>query len=64
MKVTIATSVMPSPPAAGDDGPLLNSRGLTREPVMLTGMSARMVMMRMWMMRKKHRKPMMDQCSM
>jgi len=35
--------------------------GLTREPVMSTGMSARMVTMQMWMRRNKHCKPMMDQ---
>jgi len=58
MKVTKA---MPFPPPAGDDGPRLNSRGLTWEPVMSTGMWARMAMMRMQMRRKKHRKPMMDQ---
>jgi len=35
--------------------------GLTWEPVMLTGMSARMATMQMWMRRNKHCKPMMDQ---
>jgi hypothetical protein len=62
MKVTKATSTMPSAPPAGDDGPRLNLRGLTWEPVMLTGMRARMatMRMRMRMRRKKHRKPMMD----
>jgi len=35
--------------------------GLTREPVMSMGMSARMATMRMWMRRNKHCKPMMDQ---
>jgi hypothetical protein len=44
------------------DGPRLNSRGLTWEQVMLTGMWVRMATMRM--RRKKHRKPMMDQCRM
>jgi len=29
---------------------------------MSTGMTATMVMMQMWMRRKKHRRPMMDQC--
>src|SRR5882757_2867324 len=58
MKVTKAMSF---PPPAGDDGPRLNSRGLTWEPVMSTGMRARMAMMRVRMRRKKHRKPMMDQ---
>jgi len=38
--------------------------GLTWEPVMLTGMSAKMVTMRMRMRRIKHHKPMMDQCRM
>jgi len=56
MKVT---KVMPTPLPAGNDGPRLNSRGLTWEPVMLTGMRVRMVMMQM--RRKTHRKPMMDQ---
>jgi len=32
MKVMKATCAMPSPPPAGDDGPQLNSRGLTWEP--------------------------------
>jgi len=35
--------------------------GLTWEPVMSTGMSARMATMWMRMRRNKHRKPMMDQ---
>jgi len=35
--------------------------GLTWEPVMSTGMSARMAMMRLQIRRNKHRKPMMDQ---
>jgi len=56
------TKAMPSPPPAGDDGPRLNSKGLTWEPVMSTGMRARMATMRM--RRKKHRKPMMDHRSM
>jgi IS5 family transposase len=38
--------------------------GLTREPVMLMGMSAIMTMMWMRMRRNAHRKPMMDQCRM
>jgi len=42
----------------------MNSRGLTWEPVMSTGRRVRMVKMRMRMRRKKHRKPMMDQCRM
>ena len=58
MKVTCA---MPSPPPAGDDGPHPNWRGLTWEPVMSTGMRARMATMWMRMRRKRHRKPMMDQ---
>jgi len=52
---------MPFPPPAGDDGPQLNSRDLTWEPVMSTGMRVRMAMMRMQTRTKKHRKPMMDQ---
>jgi hypothetical protein len=39
MKVTNVTSAMPSPPPAGDDGPRLNLRGFTWEPVMSTGIS-------------------------
>jgi len=63
MTVMKATSAMPSPPPAGDDGPRLNWRGLTWEQVMSTGMRARMATMRMWMRmrRKKHCMPMMDQ---
>jgi hypothetical protein len=34
---------------------------LTWEPVMSIGMRARMAILRMWMRRKKHCKPMMDQ---
>jgi hypothetical protein len=64
MKVMKATCAMLSPPPAGDDGPELNLRGLTWEPVMSTGMRVRMARMRMRMRRKKHRKPMMDQCRM
>jgi hypothetical protein len=62
LKVMKATCVMPSPPPAGDDGPRLNSRGLTWELVMTTGIRARMATMRMWMRRKKHHTPTMDQC--
>jgi hypothetical protein len=58
MKVAKA---MPFPPPARDNGPRLNSRGLTWEPVMSTGMRARMAMMRMRMRRKKHRKRIIDQ---
>jgi len=63
MMVTKATSVMPSPPSAGDDGPQLNSGGLTWDPVMSTGMRSRTATMgmRIRMRRMKHRKPMMDQ---
>jgi hypothetical protein len=62
MKVTKSTRAMPYPPAAGDDGPQRSSSGLPSEPVMWTGMGATIVTMRMRMKRKKHRKPMMDQC--
>jgi hypothetical protein len=58
MKVTKA---IPSPLPAGEDRPRLNSRRLTWEPAMLTGVSARMAPMPMRLRRKKHRKPMMDQ---
>jgi len=57
---TKATSAMISPPAAGDKGPQLNSNGLTWDPVMSTGMRARMATMWMRMSRKKRRKLMMD----
>jgi len=56
------TKAMPSPLPEGDDGPQLNTRGLSGEPVMSTGMRVRMPTM--GMRRKKHRKPMMDQCRM
>jgi len=62
MKMTKLMRAILSPPPAGDDGPQLHSRGSTWEPVMSTGMTATMVMMLMWMRRKKHRRPMMDQC--
>jgi len=62
MTVTKAMRVMPSPPPAGEDGQQLNSRGLTREPVMSMGMRVRMatMLMLMRMRRKQHRKPIMD----
>jgi hypothetical protein len=62
MKVMKLTVAMPSPPPAGDDGPGQNSRGLTWEPVMSTGMRARMETMRMRMRikRKNPRKLRMD----
>jgi hypothetical protein len=60
MMVTKSVRAMPSPPPAGEDGPQLNSRGLTWEPVIWTGMRATMATMPMPMRRKKHRKPMMD----
>jgi len=53
--VTKATSTVPSPPPAGNDGLRLNWRGLTWDPVMSMGMRATMAMMRMRMRRKKHR---------
>jgi hypothetical protein len=62
MKVVIATSGMPFPPPAVNDGLRLNLRGLTWELLMSMGMWARMVAMQM--RRKKHCKPMMDQCRM
>jgi hypothetical protein len=60
MKVTIA---MPSPQPAGDDGPRRNSRGLTWEPVMSTGMRARIatMWMQMRMRMTNHHKSTMDQ---
>jgi len=62
IKVTKATSVMPSPLPVNDDRPLLNWRVLAREPVVLTCMGpAMMAMMQMLMWRKMHCKLMMDQ---
>jgi len=61
MKLTNAMSMMPSPPPASDDGLRLNSRALTWEQVMSTGIIARMAMMWIRMRRKKHQKLMMDQ---
>jgi hypothetical protein len=66
MKVTNATSAIPSTPPAGDDGPRLNSRCLIWELVMSTARTVRVatMWMQMGMTRKKHRKLMMDQCRM
>ena len=61
MKVTKPTRAIPSPPPADDDGPQLNLKGLTMEPVMSMGMGVTMATMRMWMMRKTHRMLMMHQ---
>ena len=61
IKVTKATSAMPSLPPAGEHGRPLNSRGLTWEPAISMGMRAGIARIRMRMSRKKHRKPMMDQ---
>jgi hypothetical protein len=55
------TVAMPSAPPVGDDGPRRNQSGLKWEPMMLTGMRARMAMIRMRMRRNKHPKWMMDQ---
>jgi hypothetical protein len=51
---------------AGDDGPRRISRGLNWEPVISTGMRAKMatMRMRMRMRRKNHRKSLMDQLRM
>ena len=59
-KVTKSTRATPSQSPAGDDGLQLNTRGLTCEPVIWTGMGATIMTKRMRMRRKKHRKPMMD----
>jgi len=61
MKVTKATSAILSPPPSGNDRPQLNPRGLTWDPVMSTGMRARMATHWKRMRRKKHHKPMMNQ---
>jgi hypothetical protein len=67
MKVMKATIAMRSLRLAGDDGTRQNSRGLTWDPVIWTGMRARMATMRMQMgmrmgmRRKKYRKSMMEQ---
>jgi len=51
---------MTSPLPAGDDGPRLNPSGLTSEPVMLMGMTARVAKMRMHMTWEMHRKQVID----
>jgi len=64
VKVMKAPSTMPSPPPASNNAPRLNSKDLTSEPEVSLGMRVRMATIWMWMSRKKHRKPMMDQRSM
>jgi len=64
MEVMKAMISMASPPPAGNDGLQQNPSCLTLEPVMSTGIRARMATMRMRMRRNKHCKPMMDQCRM
>jgi hypothetical protein len=59
-KVTYWTRVMLSAPPAGDDGPQMNSTGLTLDPVMWSSMRATMATMQMPMRRMQHRKPKMD----
>jgi len=59
MKLTKPTGLIAFTMTAGDDWPRLNLKGLTCEPVMSTGMRARMATMPI--RRNKHRKPMMDQ---
>ena len=61
MKVTKARSTMPYLPPAGDEQLRLNLIGFTWQPVMSTGMRARMAMMLMQMCRKKYCKLMLDQ---
>jgi len=60
MMVTIARNVMLSAPPAGNDGLQLNSRGLTKEPVMPMGLSATMAIMWVQMWQKKLWKMMID----
>ena len=55
---------IPYPAPAGDCRPRLNLCGLTWEPVMSTGMMARMAPMQTRMRWKKYRKPMIDQLRM
>jgi hypothetical protein len=64
INVTKVMSVMPSPPPAGFDGLRLNFRGLMWNPGMSTGLGVRLVIMRVRMRRKKHRKLIIDQCRM
>jgi hypothetical protein len=59
MKVMKVTTEMPSPGPAGNDGPQLNSRSSTSNPVMWMGIRSTMAMMSMRMMREKRRKAMM-----
>jgi len=61
MKMTNVTSAMTFRPLPNDDGPRLNLRGLTSRLVMSTDMRATIVLMRIQIGRKNHRKPMMDQ---
>jgi hypothetical protein len=61
MKVMKMMSEMPSLSPGGEDGPQCNLRGLTLKPAMPMGMRARMAIMQIWIRRKKHYKPMMDQ---
>jgi hypothetical protein len=61
MKVTKVMSAMQSPVPAGEDRTRQNSGGFTWEPVISTGMMPWMATMWIWMISKKHRKPMMDQ---
>jgi len=61
VKVSNVTSTMPSPPPGGNNRLRLNSSGLTWDPVMSSGIRARMETKRMLVRRKKHRKPIMNQ---
>jgi hypothetical protein len=56
-----AKCFIPYPQSAGNDGPRLNSKGLTWEPVWSTCVRARMATMQIGMGRKKHGQPMIDQ---
>ena len=66
MKVMKVMSAMPSPQPAGDHSPWRNSGGLTWEPVMWTGIRARLttMQMRMRMRTKNHPKSMIDKRTM
>jgi hypothetical protein len=60
-KLMKATSGIPSPPHAGNDGMQLNSKAVNQQPVMSTGKRVMLATMLMEMRRETHRKPMMNQ---
>jgi hypothetical protein len=61
MKVMNVIVTITSPPPASNDGLQRNSSGLALEPVMLTGMRARMEMMRTLVRGNMNCKPMINE---